>query len=261
MALGGRRPALEAVRSGRAVEILVGSNVRATPGLEDVRSEAARAGVAVRLVPERELDTHGPFDHQGVIAIVRPPAELDERHLLGLADRDDGLMVMLDGVEDPQNLGACARSAEAAGAAALIVRTRRSAGLSAGAVRASAGALLHLPLASVTNLSRTIAALADHGYTSVGLDHRAESTIHEVEPPERPVLVVVGGEGSGISRLVRERCDLLVRLPMPGRVASLNASAALAAGLFGFVLRPPGDPGRTMLGEAGVAQSGSASDL
>jgi 23S rRNA (guanosine2251-2'-O)-methyltransferase len=98
--------------------------------------------------------------------------------------------------------------------------------------------LLHLPLARVTNLSRTLDALRERGFAAVGLDHRASRTIHEVDPPPRPLVLVLGGEGTGISRLVRERCDVLVRIPTPGLVGSLNASAALAAALFGFVLRP-----------------------
>jgi 23S rRNA (guanosine2251-2'-O)-methyltransferase len=94
-------------------------------------------------------------------------------------------------------------------------------------------------MARVTNLSRTLDALRERGFAAVGLDQRASSTIHEVEPPSRPVVLVLGAEGAGISRLVRERCDLLVRIPTPGRVGSLNASAALSAALFGFALRPP----------------------
>jgi 23S rRNA (guanosine2251-2'-O)-methyltransferase len=90
----------------------------------------------------------------------------------------------------------------------------------------------------VTNLSRTVDALHERGFAAVGLDQRASSTMYEVEPPPRPLVLVLGAEGAGISRLVRERCDLLVRIPTPGRVGSLNASAALSAALFGFVLRP-----------------------
>jgi 23S rRNA (guanosine2251-2'-O)-methyltransferase len=238
-ALGGRRAVLEAIRSGTAETVLVATNVRLTPGLRELFEAAEHAGVTVRRVPGRELDELGASDHQGAVAMLRRPRELDDHDLEGFVFADDAMVVLLDGIEDPQNLGACARSAEAAGASLLVLRERRSATLSPGAIRASAGALLHLPVARVTNLSRTLDALRERGFVGVGLDHRAPVTMYEVAPPARPMVLVIGAEGAGISRLVRERCDLLVRIPTSGRVGSLNASAALAAGLFGFVLRPP----------------------
>ncbi len=264
-ALGGRRAVLEGIRSGAADAVYLSVGARSTPGLRELIDEASRAGVEVRRVPARDIEAFGVRDHQGVVATMRLPRELDDHALASFDLADDALVVLLDGIEDPQNLGASARSAEAAGAALLVVRERRSAALSPAAIRASAGALLHLPVARVTNLSRTLGSLKERGLTAVGLDHRAELTIHQADPPARPVVVVLGAEGAGISRLVREGCDLLVRIPTPGRVGSLNASAALAAGLFGFVLRPrdaraPCPPG-SYDAQAGVAQSGSASDL
>lgn len=242
--LGGRRAALEAIRSRVAERLLVSTSIanRSTPGLRELLDEAARSGLRLERVPERELDELAGRDHQGVAVSVRRPRELDERALLGLPFADDALVVMLDGIEDPQNLGACARSSEAAGAAALIVRSRRAAGVTASAIRASAGALLHVPVATVTNLVRTAEGLKDIGFTVAGLDHRAPATIHDAPRPAGRLVLVLGGEGAGISRLLREHCDLLVSIPMPGRVGSLNASAALAVGLFGFALRPsPGE--------------------
>jgi 23S rRNA (guanosine2251-2'-O)-methyltransferase len=105
-------------------------------------------------------------------------------------------------------------------------------------VRASAGALLHLPVARVTNLSKAVDHLKERGFFVVGLDHRAEVSIHQAPVPHRPLALVVGAEDTGVSRLVRERCDQLVSIPMPGRTGSLNASAALAVALFGYALRP-----------------------
>jgi 23S rRNA (guanosine2251-2'-O)-methyltransferase len=240
LVLGGRRAALEAIRSGAAERVLVSSSIanRSTPGLRELLDEAARSGVPLERVADRELDEIAGRDHQGVAAAVRRPRELDERGLLDLPFADDAIVVILDGIEDPQNLGACARSAEAAGVEALVLRSRRAAGVTASAVRASAGALLHVPVATVTNLSRTAERLKDAAFTVAGLDHRAEATIHDAVRPSGRLALVLGGEGAGISRLVRERCDLLVRIPMPGRVGSLNASAALAVGLFGFALGP-----------------------
>ncbi len=262
LVIGGRRAVLEAVRSRTAERVLVSGSARATPGLREVLEEAARAGVPVEEVSNRALEEAGAHDHHGVVAAIRRPRDLDERGLEALPLAEDALVVMLDGIEDPQNLGAAARSAEAAGAAALVIRRRRSADVTTSAVRASSGALLHLPVARVTNLTRTIEALKDAGFTAVGLDHRAERTIHQAERPPGRLVVVVGGEGAGISRLVREACDELVRIPMAGRIGSLNASAALAVGLFGFALRPPRGGDRSYdAPDAGVAQSGSASDL
>src|SRR5207247_8457763 len=149
---------------------------------------------------------------------------------------------------------------EAAGAAMLVTRIRRSAGITPAAVRASAGALSHLPVARVTNLRRTIEALKGRGFTLVGLDASGRSFAEE-PCPDGPVGLVVGAEGTGISRLVREGCDLLVALPMRGRVGSLNASAALAAALYAYVLPSMERAGGVDSGNAGVAQSGSASDL
>jgi 23S rRNA (guanosine2251-2'-O)-methyltransferase len=148
------------------------------------------------------------------------------------------LVVVLDGITDPQNFGASARTAEAAGASLLVARKRRAAPLTAAAVRASAGALLHLPVARVANLTRAVERLKDRGFSVVGLDHRASTSIHDEEPPPRPLALVVGAEGEGISRLVRESCDFLVSIPMAGRTGSLNAAAALAVGLFGYAVRP-----------------------
>ncbi len=230
---------MESVRSGLAERIVIADTARSTEGQRELLEEAERAGIPVRRVPEREIDVFDLRDHQGVMAMLRRPRELDDHDLASLAMPADALAVVLDGIEDPQNLGACARSAEAAGVCVLVVRRRRAAGATGAAVRASAGSLLHVPLARVTNLSRTLEALGERGFGIVGLDHRAPVTIHEVEPPARPLALVLGGEAAGISRLVRERCDQLVRIPSPGRVGSLNASAALAVGLFGFVLRPP----------------------
>ena len=175
-------------------------------------------------------------------ARVVPPRPLSDHNLRRLSFDPDAIVVVLDGVTDPQNLGAAARTAEAAGVDLLVTRERRAAPVTAAAVRASAGALLHLPLARVVNLSRTLRWLAAQaGFTVVGLDERAGATILDEPSPPGRVALVVGSEGAGMSRLVRESCDRLVGLPMRGHVSSLNASAALAAALYGYVLpsRPP----------------------
>jgi 23S rRNA (guanosine2251-2'-O)-methyltransferase len=237
-AIGGRRAVMEAARAGLAREILVADGAQRTQGYRELQEEARRSGVELRVVPRAALEDLHLRDHQGVAALLVPPRELDDRGLGELELSSEALVVVLDGVTDPQNLGAAARAAEAAGAAVLVARRRRAAPLSSAAIRASAGALLHLPTARVTNLQRAIEQLKDRGFTVIGLDQRADTTIHDA-PPERPLAVVVGSEGIGLSRLVRESCDVLVSIPMPGRTASLNAAAALAVALFGYILRPP----------------------
>jgi 23S rRNA (guanosine2251-2'-O)-methyltransferase len=229
----------EAVRAGRARRILVARTAHRTPGLRALLAEAERAGVALDTVDVRDLDALGLPDHQGVAARVSLPPELDEGDLRSFPFPQDALVVALDGITDPQNFGACARSAEAAGASLLLTRERRAAPRSPAAVRASAGALLHLPVARVTNLRRALDRLKDRGFVVVGLDHRAARTVHDPPPRGRPLVLVAGAEDVGISRLVREACDELVAIPMAGRTESLNASAALAVALFAYARRPP----------------------
>lgn len=229
----------EAIRSGRATRVLVARGSERTEGLRSLLSEAELAGFPVEWVDPGAIESLGLWDHQGVAALVVPPPELDERGLASASFEPDALVVVLDGVTDPQNFGACARSAEAAGAAMLITRKRRAAPLSAGAVKASAGALLHLRVARVANIARVLERLGDMGFYTVGLDHRASTDIHASPTPPRPLALVVGAEDVGLSRLVRETCDELLSISMAGRTSSLNASAALAVALFGYALRPP----------------------
>ena len=237
IAVGGRRPALEAIATGRAVRLLVAADAHGRT-VETIRASGQRAGIPIAPATSRELDDLRIGEHQGVVAFVRLPRTLDDRALARrtFPTPTDSLVAVLDGVTDPQNLGACARAAEAAGADLLVTRIHRAAGLTAAAVKASAGALFHLEVARVTNVSRTIEVLKDRRFTVVGLDADASATIHE-EPPRRPLAIVVGSEGAGMSRLVRESCDLLVRIPMSGRVGSLNAASALAVALFAYAGR------------------------
>lgn len=238
--VAGKRAVMEAVRAGGADEVLVARGTKRSPALRDVVSAARTARVPVREVDRDELDAIDA-DHRGVAArLIRPLPTLGERDLTSRDWTSDAVVVVLDGVEDPQNLGAAARSVEAAGAAMLITRTHRSAPPTAAAVRASAGALLHLPHARVANLSRALDRLRDAGFTTVGLDERADRSIFDEQCPEGRVALVVGSEGTGISRLVREHCDLLVSVPMHGKVGSLNAAASLAVVLYAYVLASRG---------------------
>jgi 23S rRNA (guanosine2251-2'-O)-methyltransferase len=232
----GRRPVLEALRAGAAREVLLATGSRSTAGLRDLLEAADAAGVHVRRVAPEVVDelAHGAR-HQGVAARIRLPRPLTEQVLSRRRWAGDALVLILDGVTDPQNVGALARTSEAAGAAALVLRRRRGAGLSSVAVRASAGALLHLPVIEVANLVRAIERLRDRGFWVVALDAGAEKVLFDHRPPPGPVAVVVGSEGQGVSRLAREACDDLVAIPLRGRVTSLNVSVAAGIALFELI--------------------------
>jgi 23S rRNA (guanosine2251-2'-O)-methyltransferase len=236
--VAGKRAVLEAIRTGSVSEVLLARGARQSPGMRDVLDAARGTGLRSREVDRSVLDDLAT-DHRGVVArlgALPSAATLGERDLSTHDWAADAVVVILDGVEDPQNLGAAARSIEAAGGAMLITRTHRSAPVTAAAVRASAGALLHLPHARVANLSRAIDRLHEASFAVVGLDEGAPGTIYDAPCPEGRVALVVGGEGAGMSRLVREHCDQLVSLPLQGAVASLNAAASLAAVLYAYVL-------------------------
>lgn len=236
IAVVGRRPALEAVRSGRALEVLVAEGARSTPALREVVEAAGASGVTVTTVPEEriELLADGAL-HQGVAARVDVASRVSEAELSSRSWDPQAIVVALDGVTDPQNLGAVARTAEAAGAELLLTRRHRSAHIGSVAVKASAGALVHLPVAEVANLPRALGLLKDAGFWVVGLDASATGTIFDDRPPGRLVLVL-GAEGEGLSRLVRETCDALLAIPLRGRVESLNVSVAAGVALFSYAI-------------------------
>jgi 23S rRNA (guanosine2251-2'-O)-methyltransferase len=236
----GRRPALEAVRSGRAIEILVAEGSRSTSALREVVEAAGARDVPVTPVPSERVEALADgARHQGVATRVRMASTLTEGALSTHPWDPEAIVIVIDGVTDPQNLGALARTAEAAGAEALVYRRHRAAALGNVAMKASAGALIHLPIAEVPNLPRALGRLKDQGFWVTGLDADAGSTIHEEPPPGRLALVL-GAEGEGLSRLVRETCDDLVAIPLRGRVGSLNVSVAAGVALFSYAVRGKG---------------------
>ena len=231
----GRRPVVEALRAGRPMDRILLASGAGRAALGDLLDLAQRRGVEVQTVPRSVIDAEARSGaHQGVLAIVAPiqPVDLVELLAVPLAGREPPFFLALDGVEDPHNLGALARSAEAAGCHGLIVPRHRSAPLSAVAVKTSAGALEHLPVAEVPNLARAVDQLRDAGVWCIGLDGTAEASLFDLQLADEPVCVVVGSEGTGLHRLVRDACDALVRIPMSGRIESLNASVAGALALF-----------------------------
>jgi 23S rRNA (guanosine2251-2'-O)-methyltransferase len=239
----GRRPVIEALRAKRPItEILVASGARVGGALAEIVQLAERRGVTVREIPRRELEEKAESRNpQGVIATTGSRfAYASPDDLFASASRagEPPLFVAVDGVTDPQNLGALARSCEGAGAHGLIVPRRRAAPVTAAAEKASAGALEHLPVAMVTNLVRALEDLKERGVWIAALDGDATQSIYDL-PADGALCLVVGAEGTGVSRLVLDRADHRVSIPMSGRVASLNAAAAGAVALFEIRRRRP----------------------
>ncbi len=237
MIIYGINPALEALRAGTVSRLWA----RAEAGARVARivARATRAGVAVQRVDVAELDRLAAgAPHQGVAAEVAGPPRCTLDELLRDAAAPP-LLVVLDGIEDPRNFGAVARTAEAAGVDGLIHQTRRSAPLGATAARTSAGALAHLRVAAVVNISRALEELRRAGVWTVGLAEDAERPYHSLDLTA-PTALVIGAEGSGLRRLVRERCDWLASIPMRGQVSSLNVSVAAGIALFEAVRQRAG---------------------
>ena len=229
MVIYGINPVLEAIKAGRAREILVAQ--RADDRLQRLLDDAARHRVRVRYVTRDELDhaARGGV-HQGVIAEVE---RLTEATLEELADTAKGapLIVVLDEVEDPQNVGAILRTVDAAGGSGVVRQTRRAAPLEGAAAKASAGAVNHVRVADVVNIARSLETLKQAGVWTVGLDAAAKMAYYEWDLT-LPTALVVGAEDRGLRRLVRERCDQVVGIPMLGHVGSLNVSVATAIVLY-----------------------------
>ena len=203
--------------------------------LEAIARMAAAAGVPVERVPRARLDRiAGDRHHQGVAARYCGPDPRGEGFLDGLLTSlaEPPLLLALDGVEDPRNLGACLRTAEAAGAHAVLAPRDRAVGLTPAAVKAAAGAAERLPFVQVTNLARTLERLRrDYGLRVVGADAGAPLELYGADL-RGPLVLVLGAEGRGLRRLTRERCDALVRIPMAGAAESLNVSVAAAVLLY-----------------------------
>ncbi len=232
----------EALRAGRPLDRILIARGRHGERIEEIVRLARERGVPVRFEERRQLDrAAGTREHQGAVALPAAQRSLALEDLLR-REPQAGLIVLLDGVEDPHNLGAIIRSALAAGADGIVIPERRSAGLTDAVARASAGAVTHLPLARVVNLARALEELKEAGYWLVGLDERAERPYTAVDLTAR-VGLVLGSEGKGLRDLVRKRCDFLVSIPTAGPVRSLNVSVAAAVVLFEAVRQRSRQPG------------------
>jgi 23S rRNA (guanosine2251-2'-O)-methyltransferase len=199
-----------------------------------LNERAQSAGVRVQSVGSEALaKLVGDVVHQGVVGSVRPLKSWDEHELLAALSQvaGDPLLLVLDGVTDPHNLGACLRTADAAGAHAVLIPKDRAAAVDGVVRKVAAGAAEFTPVASVTNLARTLDALKERGIWVVGTEGEAPQTLYAADL-KRPLALVLGAEGVGMRRLTRERCDFLVRIPMVGQVESLNVSVAAGIALF-----------------------------
>jgi len=203
--------------------------------VEEIVQLARKQGISVRFEDRAQVDRlANSKDHQGVVALAAARAAETLEDILGRANASHGqmgLVVLLDGVEDPHNLGAIIRTALAAGAHGVVIPERRAAGLTDTVARASAGALAHLPVAKVTNLARSMEELKEAGYWLVGLDEDGDKSYTEVDY-KMPTAIVLGSEGKGLHELTRKRCDFVVSLPTTGPVKSLNVSVAAGVVLF-----------------------------
>jgi 23S rRNA (guanosine2251-2'-O)-methyltransferase len=234
--VAGRNAVLESLRAGIPSMVLyVGPRAQQDDRVSAAVKLAADAGIVVLEATGAQLDRFtGGALHQGLALRVRP---YDYAHPDDLVDRAQTvgqlpLIVALDGVTDPRNLGAVVRSAAAFGAHGVVVPGRRSVGVTAGAWKASAGALARVPVARASNLARTLHAYREAGIFVVGLDAAGATPVRELELATAPLVLVVGAEGKGLSRVVTQACDMLVRIPITEQTESLNAGVAASIALY-----------------------------
>ncbi|MBO8169299.1 MAG: 23S rRNA (guanosine(2251)-2'-O)-methyltransferase RlmB [Thermoanaerobacteraceae bacterium] len=228
----GRIPVLEALKSGRKVHKVYLAKGSQGQTVQDILDLCRKYAVPVIYVDKHELRERAVTrGHQGVIALGEEKGYTPLEEAVPSDVSGNPIILMLDHLQDPQNFGAILRTAETAGVSAIIIPKRRSVGLSPAVTKVAAGAVEYIPVSLVANLAQTIDWLKDKGYWIVGAEADAASPVYEVDLC-MPLVLVIGSEGRGLSRLTREKCDLLVNLPLRGRLNSLNASAAAAALLF-----------------------------
>jgi len=226
--LAGIHPVQEALRAGRALDRLLIARGAGGARLQEIIDLARERSVPVRFEPRAALDrASNGSAHQGVVAMAAAQRYAELEQVLHGAQ----LLVLLDGVEDPHNLGAIIRTAHAAGASAVLAPDRRAAGITETVAKAAAGALEHLPVVRIGNVSQTLEDLKSRGFWIYGLDERATALYTETDYAT-PTVFVLGGEGQGLHQLVKKHCDVLVRIPMSGAISSLNVSVAAGIALF-----------------------------
>ena len=233
--INGKNPILEALKAGRPVnKILVDKNIARHTTIAEILNIAKQQDIPVEFVGRFIIDKESPPGiNQGIIAFIAAKDYVNLEDLYKISQQLDEppFYVILDGIEDPQNLGAILRTAEATGVHGVIIRSRREVGLTSGVARASAGAVEYVPVARVTNIAQTIEELKRNNIWVVGIDMSGETSYQKVDF-KSPTALVIGSEGKGLSDLVRKRCDLLASIPMKGKISSLNASVAAALAMY-----------------------------
>ena len=230
----------EALEAGRAFDRIVIARGRQDTRVEEIVQMARARNVSVRFEDRSQIDRLADTkEHQGIVGLVAARAagsieEILEAAIAGAGRGEKGLIVLLDGVEDPHNLGAILRTADAAGANGVVIPERRAAAVTGTVTKASAGASEHLPIAKVTNIARTVEELKENNIWTVGLDERGTQTYDALDY-NMDCALVLGGEGKGLHDLVKRKCDFLVSIPMLGKVPSLNVSVAAAVVLYEIV--------------------------
>jgi 23S rRNA (guanosine2251-2'-O)-methyltransferase len=227
----GKNPVIEALKSERDIHKIWIAEGSQRGAMQQIIQMAKQAKVIVQFVPKKKIDQMVQGNHQGVIAQVAAYqyADIDDLFKRAEEKQEDPFFLILDEIEDPHNLGSIMRTADATGAHGIIIPKRRAVGLTATVAKASTGAIEYIPVARVTNLTRTIEELKERGIWIVGTDAKGTDDYRNLDG-NMPIGLVIGSEGKGISRLIKEKCDFLIRLPMGGKVTSLNAS--VAAGLL-----------------------------
>ncbi|SEM66574.1 23S rRNA (guanosine2251-2'-O)-methyltransferase [Paenibacillus sp. cl141a] len=238
--VAGKHSVTEALKSGRTInKIWIAENAQKHLTLPII-AEAKKLGIVIQHVDKRKLDQMVPgVQHQGVVAQAAPYAYVEVDDLLKAAEEKGELpfLLLLDEIEDPHNLGSILRTADCTGAHGVILPKRRSAQVTATVSKTSAGAVEYVPVARVTNLGQTIDQLKEMGVWVVGTVVDAVQELYDTEVFDGPVAIVIGNENKGMGRLIREKCDVLVKLPMAGKINSLNASVAAGVVMYEVLRR------------------------
>ncbi len=234
--LYGRNAVREALRARRRkiYKLILAQGMKETGIVADIATLASKSGAPIQRVKRKQLDRIGDFRHQGVAAEAAQYPYVELEAILAEADQrqETPLLLMLDCLQDPQNFGALLRTAEIAGVHGVVIPKRRAVGITPAVVNSSAGATEHLLVAQVTNLVRTMETLKARGLWIVGLEDVPQAQPHYQSDLTMPLALVVGSEGRGMGRLVRETCDILIKLPMRGRISSLNVAVAGSIALY-----------------------------
>lgn len=225
----GKNPVIEALKSNRDINKILVAEGSQHGAMQQITLLAKERNVLIQFVPKKKIDQITDQNHQGVLAYIAAYqyAEMDDLFAVAAEKNEPPFFLLLDEIEDPHNLGSIMRTADAVGAHGIIIPKRRAVGLTATVAKASTGAIEYIPVVRVTNMARTIDELKERGIWIAGTDAKGKEDYREFDGT-LPLGLVIGSEGKGMGRLVRDKCDFLIHLPMVGKVTSLNASVAAA---------------------------------